>query len=63
MIFIIYKKDEKILTNFEPSNPEDVINKAYLDEKLSKIDVHITLLEKNYNNFKLHYNKQSVEEI
>ena len=35
-----YKNDEKI-TNFEPSNDENVINKAYLDEKLSKIEVHI----------------------
>ena len=31
-----YGKDENITTNFEPSNGEDVINKAYLDEKLSK---------------------------
>ena len=28
-----YKKDEKTTTNFEPSNDEDVINKAYLDKK------------------------------
>ena len=27
-----YKKDEKLTTNFEPVNNEDVINKAYLDE-------------------------------
>ena len=27
-----YKKDEKI-TNFEPVNNSDVINKGYLDEK------------------------------
>ena len=31
-----YKKDEKITTNFEPIDNEDVINKAYLDEKLKK---------------------------
>ena len=31
-----YKKDEKITTNFEPNDNEDVINKSYLDEKLFK---------------------------
>ena len=35
-----YKKDEKLTTNFEPVNSEDVINKAHLDEKLLKIDGH-----------------------
>ena len=58
-----YKKDEKITTNFEPVNNEDVINKSYLDEKLKKIDGHISYIEKDYNEFKLQYNKQSVEEI
>ena len=28
-----YKKDEKITTNFEAVNDEDVVNKGYLDEK------------------------------
>ena len=28
-----YKKDEKITTDFEPINNEDVIHKAHLDEK------------------------------
>ena len=58
-----YKKDEKITSNFEPVNNEDVINKGYLDEKLKKIDGHLSFLEKDYNEFKLQYNKQSVEEI
>ena len=58
-----YKKDEKITTNFEPVDNDDVINKAYLDEKLLKIDGHLSKLEKDYNEFKLLYNKQSVEEI
>ena len=31
-----YKKDEKITTNFEPVDDSDVIDKAYLDEKLIK---------------------------
>ena len=58
-----YKKDEKITTNFQPVDDSDVINKAYLDEKLKKIDGHISYLEKDYNEFKVQYNKQSIEEI
>ena len=58
-----YKKDEKLTTNFEPVNNEDVINKAHLDEKLIKIDGHLSKLEKDYNEFKLQYNKQNVEDI
>ena len=58
-----YKKDEKITTNFEPVDNEDVINKSYLDEKLIKINGYLSNLEKDYNEFKLQYNKQSVEEI
>ena len=58
-----YKKDEKLTTNFEHSNDEDVINKTYSDEKLIKLDDHLSFLEKVYNELKLHYNKQSVEEV
>ena len=58
-----YKKDEKITTNFEAVNDEDVINKSFLDEKIKKIDGHISYIEKDYNEFKKQYNKQSVEEI
>ena len=58
-----YKKDEKLTTNFEPNDNEDVINKGYLDSKLFKIDGHLSKLEKDYNEFKQQYNKQSVEEI
>ena len=58
-----YKKDEKITTNFEAVNDKDVINKAYLDDKLKKIDGHISYIEKDYNEFKKQYNKQSVQEI
>ena len=39
------------------------MNKAYLDQKLSKEDGHLSILEKNYDEFKLQYNKQSLEEI
>ena len=58
-----YKKDEKLTTNFEVADDNDVINKTYLDEKLKKIDGHIPYIEKDYNEFKLQYNKQSVEDI
>ena len=57
------KKDEKITTNFEPIDNSDVINKGYLDEKFLKINGHLSKLEKDFNEFKLKYNKQSVEEI
>ena len=46
----------------ETTDNTDVIDKAYLDEKLLKISGHIPLLEKDYNEFILHYNKQSVEQ-
>ena len=58
-----YKKDEKLTTNFEPVDNEDVINKSYLDSKLLKIDGHLSKLEKDYNELKLQYNKQNVEDI
>ena len=58
-----YKKDEKITTNFEPVENEDVRNKGYLDSKLLKIDGHLSKLEKDYNEFKLQYNKQKLEDI
>ena len=56
-----YKKDEKITTNFEAVNNELVINKGHLDDKLIKINGHLTKLEKDYN--ELQYNKQTVEDI
>ena len=58
-----YKKDEKITSNFEAVDDKDVIIKAYLDSKLLKIYGHLSKLEKDYNEFKLQYNKQSVEDI
>ena len=58
-----YKKDEKLTTNFEAVDEKDVINKSYLDSKLFKIDGHLSKLEKDYNEFKLQYNKQNIEEI
>ena len=58
-----YKEDEKLTTNFEAVNNEEAINKSFLDEKLLKINGHLSKLEKDYNEFKKQYNKQSVEEI
>ena len=58
-----YKKDEKIKTNFEPVDNEDVINIGYLDSKLLKIDGHLSKLEKDYNELILKYNKQNVESV
>ena len=58
-----YKKVEKLTTNFEPVDNEDVINKGYLDGKLIKMNGHLSKIERDYNEFKLRYNKQSVEEI
>ena len=57
-----YKKDEKLTTNFEPIDNEDVINKGYLDEKLLKIDGHLSKLEKDYNEFIIQYNNEKVED-
>ena len=62
-LYDTYKKDEKIKTNFEPIDNSDVINKGYQDEKLLKTNGHLSKLEKDYNEFKLQYNKQNVEDI
>ena len=58
-----YKRGEKITSNFEPTDDSDVRNKGSLDRKLSRMYGHLSILEKDYNEFKLHYNKQSVEEF
>ena len=58
-----YKKDEKLTTNFDAVDNSDVINKGFLDEKLLKINGHLSKLEKDYNEFKKQNDKQSVEEI
>ena len=58
-----HKKDEKVSTNFEPTNDSDVINKGYLGDKMLKINGQLSKLEKDYSTFKLQYNKQSVEDI
>ena len=54
---------KKITTGFGPTDDSDVINKAYLDEKLLRINGHLPLLEKEYTELKIQYNKQCVENI
>ena len=58
-----YKKDEKLTTNFEPVDDSDVINKAYLDEKLLNINGHLSRLDTDYNEFKKQYDKQAVLDV
>ena len=62
-VYDTYKKDEKLTTNFDAVDNSDVINKGFLDEKLLKINGHLSKLEKDYNEFKKQYDKQAVEEI
>ena len=58
-----YKKDFEKITSFKSTDDSDVMNKAYLDKKPTKRNGHLSLLEKDCNEFKLQYNKQSIEEI
>ena len=46
-----YKKDEKISTKLEPVDDYDVINESYLDKNLSKTGGHLSILEKDYNEY------------
>ena len=62
-VYDTYKKAEKLTRNFETVDNEDVINKGYLDEKLIKINGHISKLEKDYNEFELQYDKQAVLDV
>ena len=58
-----YKKVEKRKTNFEASDCSDVINKTYIEDNLLKIDGHLSIPEKDYNEIFLHYKKPTVEGI
>ena len=53
------KRNEKITTNFEPSDKKDVISKTYLDTNLSKIKASLSIKEKDFNEFKLRNDEQS----
>ena len=50
-------------TNSEPPINEGVTNKSYLDTKLSKTEGQTSLIEKDYNEDKIHNNKKSVEVV
>ena len=52
-----YKNDKELTTNFEATDDTDVINKAYFDGKILKINGHISIIETDYNEFKLQDNK------
>ena len=58
-----YEEDEKITTTIEPIDDSEVINKAYQDEKLFKLERHLSFSEQDYNELKLLSNKKSVEEV
>ena len=62
-LYDTYKKDEKIITNFEAVSDQDITNKGYQDEKWLKINGQLSKLEKDFNEFKLQYNKQSVQGV
>ena len=47
---VTFEKDEKLTTIFEAFNDQDVIDKAYLDTKLSKIG-QISFIGQEYNEF------------
>ena len=42
-----YEKDEKITTSFEPSNGEDVINKAFFRRKFIRNKRLLIIIRKN----------------
>ena len=62
-VYDTYKKMKKMKTNIKAINDSDVIHKAYQDEKLLKLDDHLSLREKDHNEFKLRYSKQTLEEF
>ena len=49
-----HKKNEKLTTNFEAVNDEDVINKKYLDTNLAELEGHILYIEEKFIEFKYH---------
>ena len=58
-VYDSYEKDEKLTRIFEAVNVEDVINKVYLDAKITKKEGHFFKIEKN--TLKLRKEKQSVK--
>ena len=41
-----HKKDEKLTTIFEPHENEDVVNNAYINTEIFKVEAHLSLIEK-----------------
>ena len=62
-VYDTYKKGEKMTTNFEAPNIEDVIKKVYLDRNVSRIEGQISYIEKNYIEYKVPGDKQSVKGV
>ena len=58
-----YQKHEITTTFFQPTDDKNVINKAYLDEKLVTTNGHLSFSEKDYKEFILQNNKQSPEDF
>ena len=58
-----YKNDKIRTTYFEPVNDEDVLNKAYLVKTFIKMDGHVIIIRKNYKDFKILFDKQSIEMV
>ena len=54
-----YMKYEKKTTNFEPHKIEVVVNKAYLETEISKKDGHLSIIKKDYNEYKLRNDKDA----
>ena len=58
-----YRKNGNKTTHFEPSDDADVVNKAYLDTKISEVNGQTSYIEQNIA-FKLNGDKnQSEEEV
>ena len=57
-----YEKDENISTNFEASNPKNVINTVCLEETLYNVEGLVSYIEEDYNEIKFLTSKQSIEE-
>ena len=57
------KLKHKKTTIFEHLDDSDVINKAYLDTKISQKEGHLSFPEKDTTNKKLRNCKQSVDEV
>ena len=58
-----YEREENTTSKFQPVKVEDVIKKAYLHKIKLKIERHISISEKEWNDNKVLRSKQSIEEV